>query len=203
MVELVILLVSALPNIRARPQSISTRPLGDRWFKQIVAHSRQSEPALVNRASIVVRAISKKALNAISWKIWGRIEPLRERTRFHLLRALLRRELAWPRFLSALTVLEIYVGAAAQYVPKPLSIPVVLVRATTGEGIDRPYREIYADETLGWKAVAQDLSIIDVDGGHATMFQEQFVDSLAAALMPYVLPKAEPIREHSLEVALI
>jgi thioesterase domain-containing protein len=79
----------------------------------------------------------------------------------------------------------------------------VLVRARTGQGEDTPYQEIYADPTFGWGAVAQGLMIVDVEGGHTTMLQESFVDSLAEALLPYVLQKSELIREHSLEVALI
>ena len=75
------------------------------------------------------------------------------------------------------------------------------MRARTGEGEDTPYREIYADPTFGWGAVAQELAVVDVDGGHITMLQENFVDSLAEALMPYLQEEAGPIQERPLEVA--
>ena len=48
-----------------------------------------------------------------------------------------------------------------------------------GEASDTPYREIYADETFGWGAVTQDLIVVDVEGGHSSMLQEPFVESLA------------------------
>ena len=67
---------------------------------------------------------------------------------------LLARGMPWPRFIPELSVRQIYDTAEAHYRPKPLSgAAVVLVRAQTGEGGDTPYREIYADETLGWGAV--------------------------------------------------
>ncbi len=65
----------------------------------------------------------------------------------------------------------------------------MLARANSGDGIDTPYSSIYADETVGWNAVAKNLTVIDVDGGHSSMLQETFVDSLAKALMPYVRHK--------------
>ena len=85
---------------------------------------------------------------------------------------------------------QIYGSAEARYVPTTLSIgSVVLVRARFGEGGDTPFRHIYADESFGWASLAHDLTIVDVDGGHFSMLQEDFVDSLAEALEPYVVPK--------------
>ena len=76
-----------------------------------------------------------------------------------------------------------------------------LCGARTGEGEDTPYREIYADPTFGWGAVAQELAVVDVDGGHITMLQDSFVDSLAEALMPYLQQEAGSIRSSPLELA--
>jgi hypothetical protein len=39
---------------------------------------------------------------------------------------------------------------------------------------------------LGWDALAQNLTVLDVEGGHSSMLQEAFVQSLAEALMPYL-----------------
>jgi len=49
-----------------------------------------------------------------------------------------------------------------------------------------PYSMIYMDETLGWSAVTENLTIVDVDGGHESMLREPYVASLANALMPYL-----------------
>jgi hypothetical protein len=51
---------------------------------------------------------------------------------------------------------------------------------------DTPYRAFYADETLGWGAITRDLAVVDVDGGHSTILQEPFVDSIVTALIPYI-----------------
>ena len=114
------------------------------------------------------------------------------RARYRLLCESLKRQLAWPRLVTELSVGQIYECAQTRYSAKPLSIlTIVLVRAQTGEGgDDTPYQEIYADETLGWRAVADNITCVDVDGGHTTMLQERFVDSLATALLPYLLGKA-------------
>jgi hypothetical protein len=158
----------------------------------------------LKRAGIIISAVSQKLANAMAWEISHRCEQLWARTRFQLLRVLLSHELVWPRFVPELSLREIYDGAAARYTPRPLSISsVVLVRARAGVGEDTPYREIFADPTFGWGALAEGLTVVDVDGGHITMLQENFVDSMAKALVPYLLQKAAPIREHPLEVALI
>ena len=62
----------------------------------------------------------------------------------------------------------------------------MLACAREGEGRETPYKEIYEDASLGWRDVARNLTVVDVDGGHSSMLQEQFVDSLAEALKPYI-----------------
>jgi acyl transferase domain-containing protein/thioesterase domain-containing protein/acyl carrier protein len=202
-VELVAMLDAILPGIQERPGRIREQRL-DR-LKGTLAHAQKSDVGPLKRAGIIIGAVSQKLLNTLLWQISRRVEQLSARVRFQLLRALLSRELAWPKFVPELSLREVYDGAAAGYTPKRLLISsVVLVRATTGEGEDTPYREIYADPSFGWAGVAPSVAIVDVDGGHTTMLQESFVDSLAEALMPYLLQKAAPtVRERPLEVALI
>jgi hypothetical protein len=112
-----------------------------------------------------------------------------------ILRRLLRSGKPWPTWLPALTFHEIYVYAEACYVPKKLrGCKVVLLRprpggaVTPGDGVslidDTPYAEIYADQTLGWRDVVDELTIVDVDGGHSSMLWEPHVHSLVAALAP-------------------
>jgi len=201
-VELVAMLDAALPGIQERPRRTREQRL-DR-LKGAIANAQQRKAGPLTRAAIVMGAFSQKALNTLLWEISHRGEQLWKRARFRLLRVLLSRDLAWPRFLAELSALQIYESAAVHYVPKALSISsVVLVRARTGDGEDTPYQDIYADPTFGWGAVAQELTIVDVDGGHTTMLQESFVDSLAQSLMPYLLQEVPPIRERSLETGLI
>jgi len=79
---------------------------------------------------------------------------------------------------------------------------VLLVRAKVGEGDDTPYREIYSDETLGWRRLVPNLSVLDVSGGHSSMLQEPFVDSMVQALKPYIEPQASsPAPASAIEAA--
>ena len=95
-------------------------------------------------------------------------------------------------------------SAEARYMPKPLlTFPVVLARAQAGEANDTPYRNVYADETFGWGAVAGQLAVVDVEGGHSTMLQEHFVDSLAEAVMPYLREEERRIGARPLEAAML
>jgi thioesterase domain-containing protein len=202
-VELVAILDAILPGIQERPGRAREERL-DR-LKGTFAHTQSSDVGFWKRAGIITGAVSQKLLNTLLWQISHRGQQLSARVRFQLLHVILSRDLEWPRFVPELTLREIYDGAAARYTPKPLSISsVVLVRATTGEGEDTPYREIYADPSFGWATIAPGLRTVDVDGGHTTMLQETFVDSLAEALMPYLLEKAAPtVHEHQHEAALI
>ena len=202
-VELVAILDAILPGIQERPGRAREERL-DR-LKGTFAHTQNSDVGFLKRAGTIIGAVSQKLLNTLLWQISHRGKQLSARVRFQLLRVILSRDLEWPRLVPELTLREVYDGAAARYTPKTLSISsVVLVRATMGEGEDTPYREIYAEPSFGWAAIAPGLTTVDVDGGHTTMLQESFVDSLAEALMPYLLPKAAPtVREHELEVALI
>ena len=68
----------------------------------------------------------------------------------------------------------------------------MLLRASAGTGNDMPYREVFADPTLGWADVARDLVVLDVEGGHASMLQEPQAASLAGAILPYVA--GQPMR---------
>ncbi len=77
----------------------------------------------------------------------------------------------------------------------------MLARATSGEALDTPYLRLYADETLGWNVVAQNLTVSDVDGGHESMLREPLVESLARALMPYVQQKPVQANTRVLKLA--
>lgn len=197
-VGLVALLEAAMPKARERPGRITEHRVSR--VKQAIADAKESQSAPLKRLVVVIGAISQKMLNTLLWKISEISSHLSTRVRFFLLRQLLKRELEWPKMIPELSVREIYDSAQARYDPKPLSIAsVLLVRAQSGEGSDLPYRNIYAGETFGWNTVAPPIRVVDVDGGHSTMLEERFVDSLAKALMPYVQQKAGPIRERSLK----
>ena len=189
-VEFVALLDAATPQATKWPRRIARQRLGRVAQAFADAHSSHRPP--IGRAIVVAGAISRKLVNALRWEIMQRGTMWSVRARFKLLRELLPRRKRWPRFIPELTVRQIYNSAEAQYVPKPLyGVAVVLVRARAGEAGDTPYREIYADETLGWGGITDNLAVVDVEGGHSSMLQEPFVNSLAAAIMPYLTDEAK------------
>lgn len=187
-IELVALLDAATPQAPKRRRRMTWQRLGS--LTQGPARVRHPERSAVGRAYSVLGAVVRKLVNKLAAQIMWLGERLWVGARFYLAHQLLARQLPWPRYIPELLPLQICVFAGARYVPKPLrnASAVVLVRARR-QGIvpcDTPFCAIYADGTLGWAAVTQDLAIVDVDGGHATMLQEPFVEALAAALIPYI-----------------
>ncbi len=182
-VELLALLDAVTPQAPKRTELVIDDPPARtrRMFKDL------KDATLAPTGRFVVRTIYRRLVHAISWRISHYGGDLYLQARFRLLRVLLSHNLAWPTFVPELNFQQILYSAQAHYVPRPLSISsIVLVRATAGEAADMPYSRIYADDTLGWSAVAQNLTIIDVDGGHESMLREPHVASLANALMPYL-----------------
>jgi thioesterase domain-containing protein len=92
-----------------------------------------------------------------------------------------------------LSVMEIYNVLESRYTPPPIAdVPVLLVRASAGEGADMPYRDVYQEEDFGWRRVADRLDVVDVIGGHSSMLQERAVESLAAALVRHLAASSTP-----------
>jgi hypothetical protein len=168
------------------------------WVQQAIAKARREGLAGFASAQTVILSISKRALNALLWKFRGimdRGNRLSVHARLVLLDELLRRGRSWPSFLPEFCALDVYDFAEARYMPGSLSISnIVLVRARKGEGSDRAFRDIYADEAFGWNAIVGNLTIIDVEGGHSTMFREPFVGVLAQALIPFL--QRDRLRPH-------
>lgn len=188
-VELVVLLDSALPTTPKRQGRIARQRMGR--LNQLVAE-RAGKGNLLGLAT----GISQKVFNAAVWEIVRRVRRRSVWGRFRLLQYLLDHNLAWPKLIPGLTVREIYDTAESAYVPRPVSLPtLLLVRARSGQGGDAPFREVYADETLGWKGITSHLLIDDVDGGHYTMLQEPFAEKVAERIAAILDPKpaaAEP-----------
>jgi FkbH-like protein len=181
-VELVALLDAAKPQAQMRTGRIAKQRLGR--LAQVFADARSRQKLPVMRAYLIVSTALRKLFNTISWEVVSRGRQLSTRVRFRLLREVLARHLSWPSFIAELSVREIYNSSEASYVPKPLfGAGVLLARALAGEGGDVPYREVYADETFGWGSIVKDLAVADVEGGHASMLQEKFVESLASVLI--------------------
>jgi FkbH-like protein len=198
-VELVALLDAATPQAPKLQGRITKQRLGR--LGQAFADGTKSKQPPITRALSVASVISRKFVSALIWEILHRGRQLSMRARFRILRNLLARQWEWPRFVPGLSVRQIYDSAEAFYLPKSLSgVTVLLVRARASDAVDTPYLEIYDDETLGWGAIADNLKIVDAEGGHSSMLQEPFVDSLALTLMPYLTHKPKSIYARLVEM---
>ena len=183
-VELVALLETATPKAPERRRRITEQRLVR--LKDAITQARKLDGP-VKRVGVIAGTVGRKVVNALIWKISQSGERWWVHARFRLLREVLARKRAWPRLVPELTARQIYDSAQARYVPQPVVIAsVVLARARKGEGDETPYRYIYADDTFGWNSLVNEIKTIDVDGGHSTMLQEPFVESLSKALLPYL-----------------
>jgi thioesterase domain-containing protein len=184
-VQLVALFDAAKPRARKRVGQISKQRV--RRLEAVFAGVRGERGILVPRLYSSIKEASVKVMNALAWEVSSHARRLTTRVRFRLLQRLLERGSPWPSTVPELTVREIYDSAEARYLPKDLSdAGVTLLRAQSGYSEDQPYREVYLDETFDWRSVAKDITVIDVKGGHSSMLQEPFVESLVSALAPKV-----------------
>jgi thioesterase domain-containing protein len=183
-VALVAVLDAAAPGAARIPRRISKQRIGR--LQAALDQVRKADSKLPDRTYVLLQ-VARKLANALSWEITDRSRHLWVKIRFKLLQNVLAQGRGWPKFLQEMTVRQIYDSAEAHYRPGSLSLrSMLLVRAKVGEGDDTPYREIYSDETLGWGRLVPNLTVLDVNGGHASMLQEPYVDSMVEALKPYI-----------------
>ena len=180
-VALVALLDAAAPQAKKRKGRITKLRVA-RLSSVLTSNTDHAQQA--GAAQPILLTLGTKLLRALHWELSSRARHFSAAMRYCLLRMLLRRDADWPSLLPELTVRAIYDMSAARYYPKPMSgAGVMLLRASDGEGGDTAFREIYADEALGWDELVADLRIVDVDGGHSSMLQEQFVASVTQAIL--------------------
>jgi FkbH-like protein len=184
-VKLVALLDAAKPRARKRAGHISKQRV--RRLEAVFAGVRGERGIYFERLYSSIMAASSKLKSFLVWEFSSRAKRLATRLRFWLLHELLTRGRSWPPSLTELSVRDIYDSAEARYFPRPLSnAGVMLLRAESGDEYDQPYREVYSDDTFDWNSVAEDIIVVDVKGGHSSMLQEPFVESLVGALTPKV-----------------
>jgi len=190
-VEFVAIFDAASPLARKRSGRFSKERA--RRIGEVFSGARKEQTKLLGRTWFLTKALSRKLASFTAWQVTSGVHHLTMRVSFRILRSVLSLHAPWPPYLPRLSVRDIYDSAEAHYLPGSLSdAGVMLIRARSGQGPDTPYREIYVDETLGWSGVAPEIEVIDVEGGHSSMLQEPFVESLAHALTA----KVQPVNEH-------
>jgi FkbH-like protein len=193
-VQRVTILDGATPQAAKR----TGRSTSDRLsrLEKAVAVAGESTDSTIRRWASMSLTVSRKVYGFVIYKISFPFRKASVHLRFRLMRNLVKRNAAWPRSLPELNVMEIYNLLESRYIPPPINdVPVLLVRASRGDGMDTPYREVYQEEDFGWRRVAPRLDVVDVTGGHSSMLQERAVPSLAAALVRHMA--ASPVRQFS------
>jgi aspartate racemase len=146
------------------------------------------------KANLLVRMakfgtiVGRKVVNTIAYEISSRIQQKVEAIQFQVFRYCLDRQWTPPLLISPTSVRKTYLFAEQSYVPStPFEGDVLLLRATVGEGIDRPYHECYADPLFGWESlVTQKVCVYDIPGGHSSMLQAPHVGVLAERIQAYM-----------------
>ncbi len=181
-VELVTILDGATPHAAKRVGRVLQNRL-TRMESTLSEAAASSRPRLARLASLAV-TIAGKIKNVAAYECSSAIQRQSVRLRFLLLKMIVRRSGKWPSVLRALNVMQIYNSLESSYHPPKLAeVPVLLIRASSGDGIDTPYRDVYRDEDFGWSQYAARLEVVDVSGGHSSMLQEIQVQMVTDVLL--------------------
>uniref|UniRef100_A0A7C3PJQ0 Amino acid adenylation domain-containing protein n=1 Tax=Oscillatoriales cyanobacterium SpSt-418 TaxID=2282169 RepID=A0A7C3PJQ0_9CYAN len=181
-VALVALLDAVYPALD-RSRWLQTQRL-ERFSKAIRGDSSTTLLSSVRKLAIAFN----KAKNLLHYETQAFLQHHLDRAKLHLFRYCLDRQQTPPRFLQSLSVRKVYLFAETQYQPvNRFDGQLLLVRATDGEGRDRPYQVMYDDPDLGWgKCTTQKVCVYDVPGGHSSMLQTPHVQVLANILQRHL-----------------
>jgi FkbH-like protein len=145
----------------------------------------QDQPVRFDRRILALLAKAlRKARNFSAYVLGERFKNIRDELRMRLFRMYLDRRHPLPWALQQIPVRTVYLFAEKGYRPDgPFDGRLVLFRATRGEGSDEPYVDRYTDPLLGWdQRATQGVRVYDVPGGHSSMLQEPYVETLAEQL---------------------
>ena len=186
-VERVLMMDSATPQAERRDIENAQRSSRLREALAAAREGRGVVAGLVAAAGVLARKVAGR----IEWELRKRRMQSDDDRRLATLRQVLAGQ-GEGRPPSPASTSATSTNAEQGHRPPQPAISAVLLRATAGSGNDIPYREVFADPTLGWAGVARDLVVVDVEGGHASMLQEPQAASLASAILPHLA--GQPMR---------
>lgn len=186
-VEWVFMMDSAVPDAKKKFGYIAQERA--KGLQAMLASAREQGLGAFGRAKFICTQLLQKIYNVVHWEIKSRLLKASKIVRFNMLKYVLNKQQPWPKWLPALTVREIYNAAEVECALPQSHWNVMLVKATSGTGDDKPYAEVYADDDLGWRRFAHDLKVVEVEGGHASMLQEPHVHSLASVIIQHLPSK--------------
>ena len=187
-------LVALLDSVDPQAEPKVGLALSRRWssFSRAAVQGGDRDPLMTRLARRAV-TMGRKFRNLLVYETSARVRRYSDARQFRRLRRELDRGLSVPRGVENLSVRIVYTFAEKEYTPNEVArFPVVLFRATVGEGADEPFVNRYTDPHLGWgKRLQGELEVVDVEGGHASMLQDPNVARISdhlVSLMDRVIP---------------
>lgn len=174
-IEMVAILDAATPNAIKRFKMSDYRTQG---LQQLLKDARD-RANIVNKLLFITSNLTTKAWNMACWEASSKLAAILKKLRFSMLKHVLSNNKTWPTWLKPITVREVYNSAEDMCNLPSTQLNTLLVKATKGVDDDTPYAEVYAAEDFGWGQFAQNLTVVDTKGGHASMLQEPNAKSLA------------------------
>jgi amino acid adenylation domain-containing protein len=184
-VALVALLDAAHPAAALKPWRSAQVRL-DRIAGELRSAQQQSA---IRRAALLVLSVARKLRNFTVYRVGKAWREMRDNARLRLLQAALDRGGRPPKIIGQLSATVTYLYAEREYRPERSleNADLVLFKATSGAGIDAPFKEFYEDPLFGWSPrSARGVHAVDVPGGHTSMLQEPHVETLAASVQAAV-----------------
>lgn len=181
-VQGVLMMDSATPQAARKPPNVIAYRKAR--LAEALADARAGREG-VSAGVAMAGAVGRKIVGVLRYETDRFTRRWTVRARFALLRRVLAGRGSWPGFVRPLSFRAIYNVAESFYVPGRARAPVLLLRARHGSYGDTGYVHLYQDAALGWSAVAGALTVVDVDGGHASMLQEPHAEALADAVRPH------------------
>ncbi|MEL7501569.1 MAG: amino acid adenylation domain-containing protein [Cyanobacteria bacterium J06554_6] len=134
--------------------------------------------------SHLLQKVASKSVSYLSFTLSSRLQQRSTAISTALFRYCRNHSMAIPSWLRHLSVRDLYLFSEQDYRPEPrFDGPVVLIKATVGEGVDQPYQEVYQDPLFGWQQrVTQPVQVAQVPGGHASMLSTEHVEAVASVL---------------------
>ena len=158
--------------------------------------ARFSDAVLATSARELPKVVASKIGGYLSWQARSRARHAYDSLAVATLGACLDRDLTPPAWARDLPIRVVYEYAEAHYRPRhQLREEIVLFCATSGEGIDEPFRALYVDPQLGWgQRSAKGVVSFDVPGGHGSMLQEPNVAVVAERLLERLERLRAPVK---------
>ncbi|MGL6338719.1 MAG: non-ribosomal peptide synthetase, partial [Waterburya sp.] len=156
------------------------------------AIGKKSEMSGRHQIVYVLKTLIKKIKNLIIYEISAKVDEIKHKLKFMLLRYYLDRGLALPKFCQNISVKNAYEMAREEYNPPTFQGRLTLWRAMGNPNSYKAFGDTAAvvvskDPLFGWgKRSTNGVESFDIPGGHYSMLQEPNVQMMAEKMQAYI-----------------